>query len=298
MTSNYSAEYGKTSGGVVNAITRSGTNQFHGSAYEFLRNSALDARNFFDGPTVPPFKRNQFGASAGGPIRKDRTFVFGDYESIRQSLGVTSVSAVLSPAARNGILNFSDPSKFPSGCVATSVPNQCKVTVDPTVQKFLGLEPVANGALVGNGDRAIFNVAAQQVVNENFFTTRVDQKLSEKDSLFGTYSFDNSPLTQPNPLNTLQTNAFARRQIVALEESHIFSPRFVNAVRIGYNRAHTAGVPSTAISPLAADQSLGWLPGLNAPTTIVTGLQPIGPGAGPATMKFIWNAYQSMTTLL
>src|SRR3984893_14931477 len=73
LTSNYSAEYGKSSGGVVNAMTRSGTNQLHGSAYEFLRNSALDARNFFDGTTVPPFKRNQFGASAGGPIRKDRT---------------------------------------------------------------------------------------------------------------------------------------------------------------------------------------------------------------------------------
>src|SRR5580704_550479 len=81
LTSNYSAEYGKTSGGVVNAISRSGTNSFHGSAYEFLRNSALDTRNFFDGPTVPPFRRNQFGASAGGPIRKDRTFIFGDYEA-------------------------------------------------------------------------------------------------------------------------------------------------------------------------------------------------------------------------
>src|ERR1700716_2349477 len=139
LTSNYSAEYGKTSGGVVNAVTRSGTNQFHGSAYEFIRNSAVDARNFFDGPTVPPFKRNQFGASAGAPIRKDKTFIFGDYESIRQSLGTTTPTKVLSLPARSGILNFpKDP--FPPNCAPTSVANQCQVTVDSSVNAFLALE--------------------------------------------------------------------------------------------------------------------------------------------------------------
>src|SRR6267378_1211168 len=107
LTSNYSAEYGKTSGGVVNAISRSGTNQFHGSAYEFLRNSALDAPGFFDGGTVPPFRQNQFGASAGGPIRKDRTFVFGDYEGVRRSLGTTVKNTTLSDQARLGILHDS-----------------------------------------------------------------------------------------------------------------------------------------------------------------------------------------------
>src|SRR5438552_3653876 len=170
LTSNYSAEYGKTSGGVVNAITRSGTNRFHGSAYEFLRNSALDARNFFDGANVPPFKRNQFGASAGGPIKKDRTFIFGDYEGIRQSLGITRVNTVLSPAARAGNLFAGS------------------VVVDPLVQRYLALEPLPNAGLRGNGDTGIFAFAGQQIVNENFLTSRVDQKLSDKDNLFGTYS--------------------------------------------------------------------------------------------------------------
>jgi len=108
LTSNYSAEYGKTSGGVVNAITRSGTNQFHGAVYEFLRNSALDADNFFDNATStpkPPFRRNQFGVAAGAPIRKDRTFIFGDYEGIRQSLGTTVSPIVLSTDARRGIIH-------------------------------------------------------------------------------------------------------------------------------------------------------------------------------------------------
>src|SRR5712672_2927025 len=100
LTSNYSAEYGKTSGGVVNAITRSGTNAFHGSVYEFLRNSALDARNFFDGSKAPPFKRNQFGGAVGGPIYKNRTFFFADYEGILQSKGITALTLVPSLDAR------------------------------------------------------------------------------------------------------------------------------------------------------------------------------------------------------
>src|ERR1700688_203943 len=162
LTSNYSAEYGRTSGGVVNAITRSGTNQFHGGAYEFLRNSALDARNFFDGPTVPPFKRNEFGADAGGPIRKDKVFVFVDYEGIRQSLGITNVDTVPSIAARNGTI-CSAPDTTPA-CSPTTI------TVDPSVQKYLPLWPLPNGGIQPgtNGDIGIFAFAANQVVSENF----------------------------------------------------------------------------------------------------------------------------------
>ena len=94
MTSNHSAEYGKTAGRVGSAITRSGTDEFHGNTCEFLRNRALDARTFFDLGGIPPFKRIQFGESAGGPIRKDRTFVFGDYEAIRQSRGIAFTDTV------------------------------------------------------------------------------------------------------------------------------------------------------------------------------------------------------------
>src|ERR1700688_4662327 len=104
LTSNYSAEYGKTSGGVVNAITRSGTNQIHGSVYEFLRNSKLDAMNYFDVGKIPPFKRNQFGGTIGGPVVKDHTFFFVDYEGIRQSKGISTLAFVPSEAARNGLM--------------------------------------------------------------------------------------------------------------------------------------------------------------------------------------------------
>src|SRR5437899_9414574 len=124
LTSNYSAEYGKTSGGVVNAITRSGTNQIHGSAYEFFRNSKLDAMNYFDVGKIPPFKRNQFGGTIGGPIVKDHTFFFADYEGIRQSKGLSTLAFVPSEAARSGLLCSLDPS-----CTH-------QVTVDPAVAQY------------------------------------------------------------------------------------------------------------------------------------------------------------------
>src|SRR5947209_3283837 len=106
LTTTYSAEYGKTSGGVVNAITRSGTNQLHGSVYEFIRNSKLDAKNYFDDRTlpIPPFKRNQFGAAIGGPIVRDHTFFFADYEGIRQSKGISTLAFVPSQNARSGLM--------------------------------------------------------------------------------------------------------------------------------------------------------------------------------------------------
>src|ERR1700680_4058241 len=194
LGSNYPAEYGRTSGGVINAVTRSGQNVFHGDVYEFLRNSALDARNFFDGK-IPPFKRNQFGGSAGAPIRRDRTFAFGDYEGLRQSLGVTSVDTVPSATVR-GI--GTGPGGGPGPATLCSMPqgppNPCTphpVTrafdpdpttgVDKAVSRFLAaFYPLPNGPLLGVGDTGIFTFAAQEVTTENYFTIRVDHKFSDR----------------------------------------------------------------------------------------------------------------------
>src|ERR1700674_2739263 len=136
LGSNYPADYGRTSGGVINVVTRSGKNAFHGSLYEFLRNSALDARNFFDGPVIPAFKRNQFGGSGGLPIKKGNTYIFGDYEGLRQSLGVTTVDTVPSRAVlgiNTGPNGGPGPAPFcsipqtpeplpASGCTPTTIP--------------------------------------------------------------------------------------------------------------------------------------------------------------------------------
>jgi len=277
LTSNYSAEYGKTSGGVINAITRSGTNSFHGTAYEYLRNSVLDARNFFDRGSIPPFKRNQFGASAGGPIRKDRTFLFGDYEGIRQSKGVTTVSTVPSAAARAGNLS--------SGTVI----------VDPSAQKYLGLFPLPNGAILPPGDTGIFSFAGQQVVNENFFTIRGDHRFSDKDSLFATYVYDKATFTLPDSFDDVLQGNKTYRQVAVLAESHIFSPQLVNSVRFGFSReAADADIGISAINPLAGDPSISGTPNGDAARLNIASITPQFQG-GLKTLPayyFWWNSFQ------
>src|SRR6266852_1026834 len=294
LTSNYSAEYGKTSGGVVNAITRSGTNAFHGSVYEFLRNSALDARNFFEDPTAPKasFKRNQFGGAIGGPIYKSHTFFFADYEGIRQAKGIANVNFVPSAAARQGILQCTaaDVSNNVPGCTSTT--NTKSVTVDPAVQKYLALYPVGKctGADVC---QLVFN--GQQIINENFVTTRIDHKFSKNDSLFGTYLYDKTPYSSPDSFGNVELNTLSSRQIVAVEETHSFTPIFVNAVRFGYNHERVDNDASLkAINPAAADTSLGAFPGRDAAFVNVTGLSPMSGGVGGLpTYLYRWNSFQA-----
>jgi hypothetical protein len=310
LTSNYSAEYGKTSGGVINAITRSGTNQFHGSAYEFLRNSALDARNPFDGPVIPPFRQNQFGVSGGGPIVKGNTFVFGDYEGIRESKGVTTSNVVPSANARNGILNYPDPTLFPTvakngyDCIGNGVTgnfnghpfSQCTVPVDPAAQKYLPFFPQPTGTATTNGLGNTFTsaFAAQRVLSENFFTTRVDHKFSDKDSLFGTYVFDRTPYSLPDGFNEVLLSDLTFRQVGILEETHIFNPNFINTVRFGYNRNRVDNdLSSTAILPAAGDLSLGAVPGQAAAQVSIGGIAAFSGGiGGNPTYFFRWNSFQ------
>jgi hypothetical protein len=304
LTSNYSSEYGKTSGGVVNAITRSGTNQFHGSVYEFLRNSALDSRNYFDDHTqpIPPFKRNQFGGAIGGPIIKNRTFFFADYEGIRQSKGITSFTTVPSPAARAGLLcsipQGADPS---SPCTTTQLPpgpNTDANGVDLSAKAYLPFWHVPNGPLIGNGDVGVFTFAGQQIVNENFVTTRVDHKFSSADSLFGTYMYDKTPYSAPDGLNNVEFDTKTSRQIVAAEETHLFTPSLVNSVRFGFNHEIVSNNESLkAINPLAADTSLGvggsGFAGRAAAQVLMSGVEPFTGGVGGSPTYFYhWNSFQ------
>src|SRR5436190_503753 len=300
LTSNYSAEYGKTSGGVVNAITRSGTNVFHGSAYEFLRNSALDARNFFEDPTAPkaPFKRNQLGGAVGGPIIKNRTFFFADFEAIRQSKGIAVVDTVPSSAARAGLLCSNPAGADPSNpCTTTQLPAGVSTDangVDLKAKAYLPLYPVPNGPILGNGDTALFTFSGQQVVNENFVTTRADHKFSEKDSLYGTYLFDRTPYSAPDGMNNVKLGSLSSRQFLAAEETHSFAPTFVNAVRFGFNHEAVNNNQSTgAINPVAADSTLGSFAGRNAAQVQITGnsLMPGGVGGLP-TYSYRWNSFQ------
>jgi len=294
LTTNQGAEYGRTSGGVISAINRSGTNAFHGSAYEFLRNSALDARNYFDPPAIAPFRRNQFGISAGGPIRKDRTFIFGDYEGLRQSLGLSMLDNVPSLTARSGMLcNLPD---------CSSLSPVAGGGVDPLVAPYLNFYPKPNGANIcpfascvnGAGDTAIYSFSGSQITTENYFTTRVDHRFSEKDNLAGDYMYDNSPSSQNDEFNNKLIFTKTRRQLISLEENHAFRSSLINSFRVGYHREYAAAPSgSKAVNPLAADTSLGYVPGDTVGFIGVPGLTFFTGGLSTQTpAEYNWNSWQ------
>jgi hypothetical protein len=217
----YGAQYGKRAGAQVSIVTTSGSNDLHGTVYEFLRNSALDARNFFDHGPVPPFRRNVFGGSFGGPVRKNKTFVFGNYEGFRQSLALSNVTLVPDNAAR-------------AAAVAS-------------VQPLLGLWPVQNGPDLGGGIAIAYN-NPKQSVREDFGTTRVDHSFSDRDTLAGIYTIDDSGAHSPsvNPLSLANLNV--RNQVGSLSETHVFNPRVINKLTLGYSRAAFAFTGATSVN--------------------------------------------------
>lgn len=305
VTSNAPAEYGKTSGGVVNAASRSGTNSFHGTAYEFLRNSKLDTRNFFDKATVPPFKRNQFGASAGGPVIKDHTFFFGDYEGFRQSLSQTNTITVPSADAKGMVAENGAPGDGSVAvlchlCSGSQTPQN--VPIDAAVKPYLPLFPNPDPATVtGAGDTGTFGFIGKQVTNEDFATVRLDHHLSNSDTLFGTYVFDRGDVANPDVYNFKEVGNVSRRHTVALEESHIFSPILVNTAGFGFNRnVVVAFTTLNAINPAASDASLGFNPGL--PVGIITvgsGTAQFSGGLGAISeYRFHYNSYQAHDDLV
>ncbi|MCH8269523.1 MAG: carboxypeptidase regulatory-like domain-containing protein, partial [Acidobacteria bacterium] len=181
FSSNYGAEYGRGSGGVMNSITRSGTPELHGTFFEFLRNSKLDAKNFFDpdGEPIPPFKRNQFGFMLTGPVWKDRTFFMASFEGLRDRLTETDTSFFPDELARNGIITDKN------GAVLE------EIEVNPSVIPYLALYPIPNAGSVGGG-KGIHKAPRFLPTNEIFFTVRIDHKISDQDSLFGRYTFDDA----------------------------------------------------------------------------------------------------------
>jgi Carboxypeptidase regulatory-like domain len=212
LRDSYGAEYGKKPGGQVLIVTQSGANQLHGSVYEFVRNNALDAPNFFDQGSAPPFVRNQFGVAAGGPIKKDKTFFFANYEGLRQDLNQSSEAFVPSLASR-----------------ALAV---------PSVVPLLSLWPTPLASASDFNGISPFFSSPLQTISEDFGTARVDQVFSQRDSLAAIYTIDDGrdvTATIADPYSTDILNL--REQVLSLEETHIFSPTLINTARFGYSRA-------------------------------------------------------------
>jgi len=267
LTNEYTAQYGRSTGGVVTAIYKSGTNEFHGGIFEFLRNDAFDARNFFDGQK-PPFRRNQFGGSAGGPIIKNKTFIFGDYEELREVKGLAHVSFTLSPNARNGIV-----------CANSSCSQTQTLQIASSIKPYLAFFPLANGPITGDSAQFIF--AGKRVGYEHYAIGKVDHNFTSQTMLSGSYQFDNTTEGQPDPFNQKLTGSPSRHQNAVLTLQHIFSPALLNTARMGVSRTHaTDALDESAIDPVATNTSIGFLPGRPAGIITIAGLTGTQGGIG------------------
>ncbi len=283
LTNTYGAEYGKRAGAQVIVVTQSGTNQLHGSLFEFLRNSDLDARNFFDQASVPPFRRNQFGGALGGPVKKDKWFLFGNYEGFRQSLAESNVSVVPDADARQGMLPNASGMEVPYS------------KLNPKMLQYMQLWPAPNGPelTVGglpSGTALSYN-NPRETIHEDFGTVRTDYIFSDRDTFSASYTIDdgNSLVPQADPLfGSYETLA---SQVASVEETHVISPEILNTFRAGFSRA-------------AFNYDSSDLTTFPASTSFVTGLGPggivVGGGvtttaggtitsAGPNNAANVWN---------
>jgi hypothetical protein len=264
LTNAYSAAYGRSSGGVISAVTKSGTNELHGTLFEFVRNSAFDAKNFFDAPTeqIPPFRRNQFGGMVSGPVIKDRTFFLASYEGLRQRLGVTSRSVVPDAGARQGVF-----------------PGRPAVPVSGAVLPYLDLIPLPNGRNFGDGTGE-FVSAASQATDEDFWTGRMDHRFSDATSLFARYTLDRAEVQIPDALLLTKSQSKSDNQYLTTELAHILDEKTFNTARFSYN-----GSNSRSANPeiQSIDPALSFLPGAPLGQISVTGIFSMGPSRfGPS----------------
>ncbi len=272
LIDSYAAEYGKRPGAQVLIVTQSGANQVHGSLYEYLRNNAFDARNFFDGTSVPGFERNQFGGAVGAPIKKNKTFVFANFEGLLQHLHQTGVDLVPDNNARIGYLPCNLVSPVPSPCPSTGL---AFVGVSPLINLWPAPSP---GAADFGGIAEAFNNPLQ-TIRDDFGTFRLDHIFSAKDTLNAVYTIDDSSDFTPTSTNLYSTDVETlREQVASIEETHVFSPTLLNTARVGFSRAAyyftgepTPGTPAASLP--------GFLTGLPIGAAVVGGSAASNPTA-------------------
>jgi outer membrane receptor protein involved in Fe transport len=260
--STYSAEYGRNSGAIVNIATRSGSNAFHGEVFEFIRNNALDARNFFNpvGQPMSPFQRNQFGAAFGGPIKKDKTFFFLSYEGLRQRQGLTLSTNVLTSAQRNTVT---------AGGNATS-------------QAILGLIPTANDP---TGTKFLGSATAPVDIQQG--TADISHNISNNVRLHGYYAGQHDlrqePILQGNTIPGFGDTRESKRQIATLSLDQTLSSSMVNEARLGFNRIHIVFSPNDTRNPVAfgIQDGLNFNAGLPQTSIGGTGINLGGPTGFP-----------------
>jgi hypothetical protein len=274
LSSTFGAQYGRASGGVINAATRSGTNEFHGSVFYFHRNDQLDARNYFDPAEKPEYRRHQYGGALGGPIQANRSFFFVNYEGLRDVRGRTTIDTTLSDDARNGMIQGG------------------AVRIDPRISPVVALYPRPNGEVLG--DTGLFTYANDQSGNEGFVTARLDHNLSQSDKLFARYSFDAGDRTEKTAFALGRRLNDSRYHSLAVEETHAFSASLLNVVRFGFLRTDTAAGRTETLTPGTDDSRLAFIPGSPAMGTIDVGGLTLFPGGSGAenVNQHVLSSYQ------
>lgn len=298
VTANASAEYGPEAGGVINAVSRAGTNDLHGTAFEFFRNDVLDARNYFDPVKHGELRKNQFGGALGGHIIKDKTFFFANYEGIREVAGLPFAVNAPSANARQGILNCSQAAGGiqQAGCptpASSAAGSTYTVPVSADVASYLKFYGVPT-AQPANSDSGSYTFTGKQVTPETFGQARVDQVFSSSDSMHGTYMYDDGDFTLPDAENNYLLLSHTNRQLGLIEETHIFSSSFVNTGRGGVSR-NVANITNTSpgLNALAADTTLGGVPGRAASSLVIGGLTNLGGGLNsPSQYDCYWTSIQ------
>ena len=284
LTNTYSAQFGGT-GSVVNIASKSGTNHFHGTAYEFLRNNDLDSRGYFDidpngkPAPPPPYRRNQFGGNLGGPLRKDKLFFFANYEGLRSSLGQTEIAYVPEPYVLKGQVCSLNPQTASPGATTCPVADLTQVvpTVPATQAAILSLYPRPSAAAPDLGGYAPYPEAASLTTNEHYFLGRMDYWISSRDSLFARYVADRVNQTNPfagSPIPLWPDLEITRNQYATLEEHHVFSPSAINLLRASFVRTYSDGQPTNEVSALNLFPSPGRE---NMAVTPGGGLSELGP---------------------
>jgi hypothetical protein len=274
-TNAYSAEFGRNSGGVMNVVTKSGTNAFHGSVFEFHRDDALDAKNFFD-DEKPPFSRDQFGLSLGGRVLRNKTFFFGTYEGFRERLGITTIARTLTAAARNGNLGGQT------------------VAVDPRVAPYLSLWPLPTGPIADHGDgTGDFTYVQSQPTDEHYAQARLDHQFSPNDSVFARYTRHQSERLRIDSFPQYRTNTEIQNQFLAAEYKKIFSPSLLTNFRFG----HTAADVNEFAEQDAVSPALRFVPSVPLVGTLtVAGVTGVGSGNSGDHQIIYSSQYSADTT--